>query len=81
MAFPCLKNGGNTCFSAAGENEFHSIFGGGPSYIVHPSTRRRHWSRSMRRFGSADRQGGARFQHLSSSCCRTVNAARENVLS
>jgi xanthine dehydrogenase YagS FAD-binding subunit len=35
--FPCLKNGGTTCFSAAGENEFHAIFGGGPSYIVHPS--------------------------------------------
>src|SRR5438034_2886945 len=35
--FPCLKNGGNTCFSAAGENQFHAIFGGGPSHIVHPS--------------------------------------------
>ncbi len=35
--FPCLKNGGNTCFSANGENQFHAIFGGGPSYIVHPS--------------------------------------------
>ena len=35
--FPCLKNGGNTCFSATGENQFHAIFGGGPSYIVHPS--------------------------------------------
>jgi xanthine dehydrogenase YagS FAD-binding subunit len=35
--FKCFKNGGNTCFSAAGENEFHAIFGGGPSYIVHPS--------------------------------------------
>lgn len=35
--FPCLKNGGTTCFSAAGENEYHAIFGGGPSYIVHPS--------------------------------------------
>jgi xanthine dehydrogenase YagS FAD-binding subunit len=35
--FNCLKNGGTTCFSAAGENEFHAIFGGGPSYIVHPS--------------------------------------------
>ena len=35
--FPCLKNGGNTCFSASGENQFHAIFGGGPSYIVHPS--------------------------------------------
>jgi len=35
--FPCLKNGGETCFSITGENRFHAIFGGGPSYIVHPS--------------------------------------------
>ena len=35
--FPCLKNGGDKCFSASGENQFHAIFGGGPSYIVHPS--------------------------------------------
>jgi xanthine dehydrogenase YagS FAD-binding subunit len=35
--FPCYKAGGNRCFSVAGENEFHAIFGGGPSYIVHPS--------------------------------------------
>jgi xanthine dehydrogenase YagS FAD-binding subunit len=35
--FKCLKNGGTTCFSVSGENEFHAIFGGGPSYIVHPS--------------------------------------------
>ncbi len=35
--FPCYKNGGKTCFSITGENEFHAIFGGGPSYIVHPS--------------------------------------------
>ena len=35
--FKCLKNGGNTCYSVTGENEFHAIFGGGPSYIVHPS--------------------------------------------
>ena len=35
--FPCFKNGGKTCFSATGENQFHAIFGGGPSYIVHPS--------------------------------------------
>lgn len=25
------------CFSVTGENQFHAIFGGGPSYIVHPS--------------------------------------------
>lgn len=35
--FKCFKAGGNTCYSAGGENEFHAIFGGGPSYIVHPS--------------------------------------------
>lgn len=35
--FPCFKNGGNQCYSFAGENQFHAIFGGGPSFIVHPS--------------------------------------------
>ena len=35
--FPCYKAGGNTCFSIAGENQFHAILGGGPSFIVHPS--------------------------------------------
>ena len=35
--FPCYKAGGNQCFSYNGENQFHAIFGGGPSYIVHPS--------------------------------------------
>ncbi|MBV8904838.1 MAG: FAD binding domain-containing protein, partial [Acidobacteriia bacterium] len=35
--FSCFKNGGNKCFSVAGENQFHAIFGGGPSFIVPPS--------------------------------------------
>jgi xanthine dehydrogenase YagS FAD-binding subunit len=35
--FACFKNGGKTCYSISGENEFHAIFGGGPSHIVHPS--------------------------------------------
>lgn len=35
--FPCFKAGGSQCFSFGGENQFHAIFGGGPSYIVHPS--------------------------------------------
>lgn len=35
--FPCFKHGGNVCFSAAGENDYHAILQGGPSYIVHPS--------------------------------------------
>jgi xanthine dehydrogenase YagS FAD-binding subunit len=35
--FKCFKAGGTVCYSVNGENEFHAIFGGGPSYIVHPS--------------------------------------------
>lgn len=35
--YPCFKHGGNTCFSAAGENDFNAILEGGPSFIVHPS--------------------------------------------
>lgn len=35
--FPCLKNGGDMCYSIVGDNRYHAIFGGGPSYIVHPS--------------------------------------------
>lgn len=78
--FTCFKNGGNTCFSAAGENEFHAIFGGGPSYIVHPSD-------PAPALVALD----AQFKIVSGSAARTVparefftlptvNAATENVL-
>jgi xanthine dehydrogenase YagS FAD-binding subunit len=33
----CLKKGGSECYAADGENKYNAIFGGGPSYIVHPS--------------------------------------------
>ncbi|MEJ7617686.1 MAG: xanthine dehydrogenase family protein subunit M [Pyrinomonadaceae bacterium] len=33
----CLKKGGDHCYAASGENKYNAIFGGGPSYIVHPS--------------------------------------------
>ncbi|MBM3776959.1 MAG: hypothetical protein FJW23_01805 [Acidimicrobiia bacterium] len=37
--FVCFKKGGNRCFAADGENQYHSIFGNdGPSKIVHPSS-------------------------------------------
>ena len=36
--FVCFKKGGNQCFSPSGENQFHAIFGDGPSFIVHPSS-------------------------------------------
>ncbi len=35
--FDCYKAGGDQCFSVNGENGQHAIFGGGPSFIVHPS--------------------------------------------
>ena len=35
--FNCYKAGGDACFSVVGENQQHAIFGGGPSFIVHPS--------------------------------------------
>jgi xanthine dehydrogenase YagS FAD-binding subunit len=33
----CIKKGGDVCYAKEGENKYHAIFGGGPSYIVHPS--------------------------------------------
>ena len=33
----CLRKGGEICYSVAGDNRYHAILGGGPSYIVHPS--------------------------------------------
>ncbi len=35
--YPCLKKGGSVCYAVTGRNKYHAIFGGGPSYIVHPS--------------------------------------------
>lgn len=34
----CIKKGGATCLAVGGDNRYHAIFGGGPSYIVHPSS-------------------------------------------
>ncbi len=34
---PCLKKGGDVCFTPMGESRYHAILGGGPSFIVHPS--------------------------------------------
>jgi xanthine dehydrogenase YagS FAD-binding subunit len=36
--FHCLKKGGAQCFAVEGENQYHAILGGGPCYIVHPSS-------------------------------------------
>lgn len=33
----CLKKGGDRCYAIEGDNRYHAILGGGPSFIVHPS--------------------------------------------
>jgi len=35
--FHCARKGGEKCFAAEGENQFHCIFGGDVCFIVHPS--------------------------------------------
>lgn len=78
--FPCYKAGGDQCFSVTGENQFHAILGGGPSFIVHPSD-------TAPALVALD----AKFRILGPSGERSVpaaeffvlprqNAARENVL-
>jgi len=78
--FNCFKAGGNVCYSVSGENQFHAIFGGGPSFIVHPSDT-----------APALVALGATFRLVGPAGERTVpaaeffvlpsaNAARENVL-
>jgi xanthine dehydrogenase YagS FAD-binding subunit len=38
VEFNCLRKGGTTCYAQAGDNTYHSIFGGaGGCYSVHPS--------------------------------------------
>lgn len=34
----CLKKGGDVCLAIGGDNRYNAILGGGPSYIVHPSS-------------------------------------------
>ncbi|MCA9713820.1 MAG: FAD binding domain-containing protein [Myxococcales bacterium] len=34
----CLKKGGSHCLAINGDHRYHAILGGGPSWIVHPST-------------------------------------------
>jgi xanthine dehydrogenase YagS FAD-binding subunit len=36
-SYKCLKKGGEVCYAVGGENRYHVIFGGGPSYAAHPS--------------------------------------------
>ena len=62
--FVCLKKGGNICFAPTGENQFHAIFGNGPSHIVHPSS-----------LAVPAVAYGAKFRIVGPSGERTVDAA------
>jgi xanthine dehydrogenase YagS FAD-binding subunit len=35
--FHCLRKGGDECFAASGENQYHAILGGERCFMVHPS--------------------------------------------
>ena len=78
--FPCLKNGGRTCFSVTGENEFHAILGGGPSYIVHPSDTASALVALDATFKIAGPSGERSLPASDFFTLPTKNPARENVL-
>ena len=78
--FLCYKNGGNTCFSITGENEFHAIFGGGPSFIVHPSDTAPALVALNARFRIVGPQREREVAAADFFQLPTVNPARENAL-
>src|SRR4029077_17594322 len=78
--FQCLKNGGTTCYSVTGENQFHAIFGGGPSYIVPPSDTAPALVALDASFRIVGPSGERRVPASEFFTPPTVNSARENVL-
>ena len=78
--FKCLKNGGTTCFSVAGENAFHAIFGGGPSYIVHPSDTAPALVALDATFRIVGSEGERMVPAADFFALPTVDASRENIL-
>jgi xanthine dehydrogenase YagS FAD-binding subunit len=80
QGFACLKNGGTRCYSIDGENQFHAIFGGGPSYIVHPSDTAPALVALDATFRIVGPAGERRVAASDFFTLPTVDAARENVL-
>ena len=78
--FPCFKAGGNQCFSVTGENQFHAIFGGGPSFIVHPSDTAPALVALDAKFRIAGASGERTLAASDFFVLPKQNAARENVL-
>src|ERR1700731_2229576 len=78
--FKCYKAGGNTCYSINGENQFHAIFGGGPSFIVHPSDTAPALVALDAKFRVTGPAGERTVPAADFFALPRVNAARENVL-
>ena len=67
--YKCLKKGGDVCYAVGGENRYHVIFGGGPSYAVHPRIPRWRSSPFPRASSSTARKASAPSRRPSSSSC------------
>ena len=78
--FPCYKAGGNQCFSVNGENQLHAIFGGGPSFIVHPSDTAPALVAFDAKFNITGPSGDRTMAAADFFTLPKVNAARENAL-
>ena len=78
--FKCFKNGGNRCFSVDGENEFHAILGGGPSYIVHPSDTAVALVALDAKFAVAGSSGRRYIAAAEFFTLPSANPSRENIL-
>ncbi|HLH00483.1 MAG TPA: FAD binding domain-containing protein [Bryobacteraceae bacterium] len=78
--FKCFKAGGNQCFSINGENQFHAIFGGGPSFIVHPSDTAAALMALDAKFHVSGPKGNRTVSAADFFVLPRQNAARENVL-
>jgi xanthine dehydrogenase YagS FAD-binding subunit len=78
--FPCFKAGGTQCFSVHGENHQHAIFGGGPSYSVHPSDLAPALVALNATFEITSPEGERRMAATEFFVLPSQNPARENVL-
>jgi xanthine dehydrogenase YagS FAD-binding subunit len=78
--FHCFKAGGTQCFSVNGENQQHAIFGGGPSYIVHPSDLAPALVALHATFEVAGPGGARRIAAADFFVLPSQNPARENAL-
>ena len=80
QGFPCYKHGGSHCFSRVGENQFNAIFGGGPSYIVHPSDTAQALVALRARFRIVGPEGDRWVPAAEFFVLPRVDVSRENVL-